>query len=141
MRAALETASANLMLRNGILLGRTTNTLGAENAQMDLEFAPDEDRDGFYQTVGRRLAQLQHLPKADAQRLCSGLIERSLRFGPHAADAGVLISAAHLDLGDHVRAHGLRAYTKRIEEDVGNRLLLLPLAHFFWTKEMHESRA
>jgi len=138
MREALGQASENPELRSAILLARATNASGIEFAQVELDDVPDEDRDSFYRAIGRRLTQLQRLPKEDAQGRCKNLVAKCFRLGPHPSDAAVLLTAAHLGLDDYVRASGLRTYAKRIETDHDNRLLLLPILNLFWTDEMKE---
>jgi len=141
MREALGQASENPVLKSAILLARATNASGEDFAQGDIEDTPDEDRSSFYQAIGRRLTQVNRLPKETAQNLCKQLVEKCFRLGPHPSDAAVLLTARHLDLESHVRASGLHTYAKRIEEDRENRLLLLPILNLFWTKEVDEEQS
>lgn len=139
MREVLNKASENPALRGSISLARATNAMGTRFAQANLDDSSDEDRDSFYRTVGRRLTQLQRLPNDEAEGICRRLVEKCLRFGPHPADAAVLLAAASLDLHDHARASGLRVYAARVQADADNRLLLLPIVDLFWTKDMNEA--
>jgi hypothetical protein len=131
MRESLGRASENPALKGPISLARATHASRAKVAKEDLDLAPNEDRDSFYESLGRRIRQLHALPEEDARRLCLQLVENCLRLGPHAADAALLVAAANLGLHADVRRCGLDNYTARVREDRGNRLLLLPILDLF----------
>jgi hypothetical protein len=128
---ALGKASENAELRGAIILARATRGSGQELTQDDLEVPQVHDREAFYPAVGRRLAQLQRLPKEDAVILCKGLIQNCLRLGPDPADAALLVAAANLELHDFVRECGLNDYIGRVRAERGNRLLLQPILELF----------
>ena len=128
MREALAKASANPALKNAIALARATGAIGASHWDASEEFG--EDRDSFYQAVGRRLVQLQGLPRNEAKEMRQRLVEKCLELGPRAADAAVLLAAANLELHEYVRA-SVQAYAARVREDADNRLLLMPIVDLF----------
>jgi hypothetical protein len=132
---ALAKAGENPELANAIILARATRVSGAELAEDDLEIPQVEDRDAFYPTVGRRLAQLQRLPRQAALALCRGLVQNTLRLGPDPADAALLLAAANLDLHDFVRECGLENYLGRVRADRSNRLLLQPIVELFRSED------
>ena len=63
MRESLGRASENPALKGPISLARATHASRAKVAKEDLDLAPNEDRDSFYESLGRRIRQLHALQK------------------------------------------------------------------------------
>lgn len=136
---ALDKACESDVLRPQIVLARATHASGAKytgNGQQVIgEF---EDRNTFYEAIGRRLTYLQRLASEEAKPFATKLIEKCMQLGPHPADAGVFLVAANLGLHEQVRANGLRVYEKRVRDDSETRFLLLPLMDLFWPAQPSE---
>lgn len=128
---ALEAASRNSDLKRSIILAHATIDDDPDIGPTQLDVPQVDEPESFYPTVGRRLSQMQRLPRTEAQTLCKGLISNCIRLGPDPADAALLLAAANLELHDHVRAAGLLDYTRRVKADSVTRLLLLPIVRLF----------
>jgi hypothetical protein len=131
IRESIGRAGENPALKSAILLAHATLAGGKKPAPEDIEVAENEDRDSFYQSVGRRLRQVQQMPEDEAGRICLQLVERCLHLGPNPADAAVFVAAANLGLHQQVRSLGLGNYVTRAGEDRDTRLLLIPIVELF----------
>lgn len=138
MRRALDKACENELLGSQIRVARATHLSGSKHAAEDPGDIGNEDRNTFYEALGRRLTQLQRMAPDAAKSFAAKLVDKCLQLGPHAADAAVLIAAANLGMHDHVRAAGLRAYNARTRQNSETRMLLGPLLDLFWTAEMND---
>jgi len=125
MVAALEAASDQEQLSDGISLGFATRHAGGAVGHTDAEFMSTESRGAFYAAIGRRLSALQG--NTD-RRFTTYLFKNTLRHGPRQVDAAVFASILPRDVDDlTILMHELEDYKARIGENRELSLTLVPL--------------
>lgn len=130
---ALARAEQNSELRAAIGEAKATRAMLDPEAAGSLSDLRAPDRETFYAGLGRRLVQIERSAPQARLDICRVLIEQCIRFGPREIDAAVLVQAARLDLGEHVRKQDLEGYRSRVLLAPGLADTLRPMIGIFRT--------
>lgn len=125
-------------LAESVRLARATEAISSGVAPAPPRSAVDdaraENRDGFYNALGRWLVLLQDLPDNEGNELADALFLQVLRYGPRPIDAAVLLEAKRRGCRDHTWRARLDEYAQRLRAEPNLSLVLNPIVRWFQEK-------